>query len=409
MRAMLIVNPHATSTTDRRRDLLAHALASELRLAVEHTSGRGHATELAAKATESGAELIVVHGGDGTVNEAVNGILQVRPPVGSSAGRPMLAVVPGGSTNVFARAMGVDADPTAAAEQILAALDGVGRGRSNAIRSFSVGQADDRYFTFNAGLGLDAEVVEAVEKVRADGKQISNSLHVRKTVRRYLSARREPARLTVTIPGREPVSGVHLVFVSNLDPWTYWESRPVRTNPTTGPATGLGVFALTSLRLISTLRVAAQLVRDGSGPSSSALLRADNVPELLVECATPVGLQVDGDYLGPRDRVQFRSVPDALRLLGPELPADPGQAPSSAFEQPSALSVVGQAPGQPPETGTRPEIGARPEPPGPTGEPRRRRLPRPRLPGPFRRIHRRAADVPEPDGDTCPTKNDHSE
>ena len=153
MRALLIVNPHATSTTERRRDLLAHALAAEVSLRVEHTAARGHAAELAAAAVDDGTRLVVVHGGDGTVNEVVNGLLTrgVRPAM------PLLAVVPGGSTNVFARALGIDPDPTLATEQI---LDALAAGRS---RIVSLGKADDRYFTFNAGLGLDAEVVKAVD------------------------------------------------------------------------------------------------------------------------------------------------------------------------------------------------------------------------------------------------------
>src|SRR5699024_1572173 len=116
--------------------------------------------------------LVVVHGGDGTVNEVVNGLLThgVRPAM------PMLAVVPGGSTNVFARAIGIDPDPTDATEQI---LQGLASGRT---RIVSLGQAGERYFTFNAGLGLDAEVVHAVEEHRAAGRPISNSLHIRRAI-----------------------------------------------------------------------------------------------------------------------------------------------------------------------------------------------------------------------------------
>ena len=309
IRAMLIVNPHATSTTQRRRDLLAHALSAEVRLTVEHTGGRGHAIELAAKAVESGCKLVVVHGGDGTVNEVVNGIMSR----GRGLQAPMLAVVPGGSTNVFARALGIEADPTGATEQILQALT-----EKQPPCSISLGLADDRYFTFNAGIGLDAEVVKAVEEVRATGRKISNSLHVRKTIRAWRESDRKHPRLTVQLPDAEPVSGAHLVFASNVDHWTYWESRPVRTNPQTTSNGGLGVFALTSLRLPTVLRLARQLISTGvKGPHSAKLLRADNVPWVEVTCERPTGLQVDGDYLGVRETVTFSSVPDALRVLGP--------------------------------------------------------------------------------------------
>ncbi|GGL85802.1 diacylglycerol/lipid kinase family protein [Nakamurella endophytica] len=324
MRAMLIVNPHATSTTARRRDLLAHALAAEVDLSVEHTADRGHAAELAAKAAQTGAALVVVHGGDGTVNEVVNGIMAGAADDGA---RPMLAVVPGGSTNVFARAIGVDPDPTAATEQVLDAL-ATGRPPVTA----SLGMADDRYFTFNAGLGLDAEVVAAVEEDRAAGATVTNALHVRKTVRRFLASDRRRPRLTVEIPGRPPVTGAHLLFVSNVDPWTYWEGRPIRTNPGTSARRGLGVFALRSLGVPTVVRVVGQLVGPGSGrpdargPHGRAVVRDDDVPLVRAVSDRPIGLQVDGDYLGLRPGATFRGVPDALRVLGPQIAASGGGA-----------------------------------------------------------------------------------
>ena len=308
MRAMMIVNPHATATTERRRDLLAHALAAEVRLVVAQTTGRGHAAELAEKAVAGGAELIVAHGGDGTVNEVVNGIMAGRSDPGAVA--PMLAVLPGGSTNVFARAMGMDPDPVVATEQILEAL--IVR---QSPRTISLGRVDDRYFTFNAGLGLDAEVVEAVEERRAQGKPISNMLHVRKAVTEFFRSDRRKPRLTITVGDEPAQAGVHLVFVSNVDPWTYLHARPIRTNPGTSTDGGLGVFALRSLRLPSVLRVAGQLLRSNAEPRSGALVRDDDVSSVTVSCSEPVGLQVDGDYLGVRDEASFVSVPAALRVL----------------------------------------------------------------------------------------------
>jgi diacylglycerol kinase family enzyme len=105
------------------------------------------------------------------------------------------------------------------------------------------------------------------------------------------------------------------VFVSNIDPWTYLHARPIRTNPGTSTEGGLGVFALTSMRLHSVVRLTGQLLRTGGVPSSKALLRDDDVSCLTVRCSKPVGLQVDGDYLGLRDEAEFASVPNALRVL----------------------------------------------------------------------------------------------
>ncbi|WP_111767530.1 diacylglycerol/lipid kinase family protein [Nakamurella deserti] len=305
MRALLIVNPHATATTARRRDLLAHALASQMKLRIAHTTGRGHAAELAARAAADGFGLVVVHAGDGTVNETVNGLMQ-NPP---GSRRPVLAVVPGGSTNVFARALGLAPDPTDATEQILEALS------QRRVRTVSLGRADDRYFTFNAGLGLDAEVVAEVEKQRADGSTISNAMHVRELLKLYVRGDRGAGPLRLEIPGRPPIDGGVLTFVSNVDPWTFVGSRPVRTNPGTSLDGGLGVFALRSLSLPTVLRVGTALLRRDGDPRGRQLIRHDDIPALTVRSARPIGFQVDGDYLGKRTEVAFSSVPDALRVL----------------------------------------------------------------------------------------------
>lgn len=304
MRALLIVNPHATSTNERRRDLLAHALAGELSLNVARTESRGHAAQLAAAAADSGIDVVVVHGGDGTVNEVVNGLMYrgIRPDT------PRLAVVPGGSTNVFARALGVDPDPTVATEQILEALT------HDRTRTVSLGRAGDRYFTFNAGLGLDAEAVRAVEQRRNAGNEISNMMHVRKTVSQYFRSDRRHPRLTLELPGRKPIAGVHLVFVSNVDPWTYFGKRPVRTNPGVSISTGLGVFAMTSMGLPAALTAATQILSGRAGRARN-IIRADDEPLAIVRCSEPVDLQADGDYLGKRTEMEFRSVPNALRLV----------------------------------------------------------------------------------------------
>lgn len=304
MRALLIVNPHATSTNERRRDLLAHALAGEMSLQVAHTKNRGHAAHLAAAAADSGVDVVIVHGGDGTVNEVVNGLMfrGVRPDT------PMLAVVPGGSTNVFARALGIDADPTVATEQILEALT------KRRTRTVSLGLAGERYFTFNAGLGLDAEAVQAVERRRRAGSAISNSMHVRKTVAAYFRSDRRHPRMTVEIPGQEPLTGVHMVFVSNVDPWTYYGNHPIRTSPGTSASAGLGVFALTSMGVPVALRATAEILT-GRGGRSRNIIREPDVPWVKVTCSTPVDLQTDGDYLGKRNELLFTSVPSALRLV----------------------------------------------------------------------------------------------
>ena len=121
MRALLLVNPKATSTNPRTRDVLIRALGAAVELTVEQTRYRGHAAGLAATARAEGFDLVAVLGGDGTVNEAVNGLLAAAEPAGA-AERPGLIVIPGGSANVFARALGLPADPVEATGAVLEAL-----------------------------------------------------------------------------------------------------------------------------------------------------------------------------------------------------------------------------------------------------------------------------------------------
>ncbi len=166
VRAVLVVNPQATATTPAGRDVLAHALASQVKLDVVETDYRGHAMAVARAAASDGVDLVVAHGGDGTVNEVVNGLLSITDGKPNRYDEvPMLGVVPGGSANVFARNLGLPRDPVEATHRLLNALE-EGRGRQ-----VGLGRADDRWFTFNAGMGWDADVVAAVDRRR--GKRTS--------------------------------------------------------------------------------------------------------------------------------------------------------------------------------------------------------------------------------------------
>lgn len=320
MRALLIVNPHATSTTPTGRDLLAAALASELKLDVVTTTHRGHAAQLAEQATVDGFDLVVVHGGDGTVNEAVNGLLAVR----STLHVPAVAVVPGGSANVFGAGVGVPRDPVEATMQLLHAVRAGSRRTIGLGRLFAWppdrtpkqdGPPSPRWFTFNAGLGLDADAVHLVEQARAKGRRATTARYVRAVVRSYLRQDRKRPRLTVTLPDEDPVPGVYLAIVANSDPYTYAGNRPVRMNPGCTQEDGLGLFALRSLGVLPVLRHTAQLLRRTGEPHGRHLFRQHDVPWVTVTSEVPIGLQVDGEYLGEHVRVDYESVPAALSVV----------------------------------------------------------------------------------------------
>ncbi|QBJ95304.1 diacylglycerol kinase family lipid kinase [Rhodococcus sp. ABRD24] len=318
MRALLIVNPNATSTTPAGRDLLAHALSSRVRLTVVHTTHRGHAAELAAKARTDGIALIIVHGGDGTVNEVINGLLGAphpktmrSVPIGPI---PLIAVVPGGSANVFARSLGIAADPVDATNQL---IDLLGR---RTRRTIGLGHCDNRWFTFNAGMGLDAQVCEAVDAGRTNGEAVTPGRYVRHAIRAFFRSKRAEPTLTVEVPDHDPIDGVHYAFVSNSTPWTYLNKREVHTNPGTTFDTGLGLFAMRTTGVFASLRVVRQLLSAGLSPKSRALIRFDDVARIRIHASAPIGLQMDGDYIGMRTDVTFVSVPEALEVVAPTRP-----------------------------------------------------------------------------------------
>ncbi len=323
MRAVLIVNPNATSTTAAGRDLLAHALESRVRLAVEHTNHAGHATEIAARATADGVDVVIVHGGDGTVNEVVNGLL--GPPGGRRpVNAPAVAVVPGGSANVFARSLGISPDPVEATNMLVDLLDSVGPRRN--WRRIGLMDCGERWGVFTAGMGVDGEVVAAVEAHRNRGRKqkgVTASRYIRVAVPAVLrSARRQP-RLTLRLPGQEPVAGVHFVFVSNSSPWTYANKRPVWTNPDTRFETNLGVFATTSMSVWRNLGLVRQMLSKRPKLAAKHLIRSDDVHSVTVTSDTPIATQIDGDYLGERETMNFRSVPDALDVVAPPANTSP--------------------------------------------------------------------------------------
>ncbi|MGC2652013.1 MAG: diacylglycerol kinase family protein [Mycobacterium sp.] len=315
MRAVLIVNPTATSTTPAGRDLLANALKSRLQLTVVHTTHRGHGGEIAQAAAQDGVDVIVVHGGDGTVSNVVNGLLGTpgQLPTGHV---PAVAIVPGGSANVVARSLGISPDPIKATNELIALLDEYQRRQT--WRRIGVVDCGERWSVLNAGMGVDAEVVAAVEEQRNKGVTVTAMRYWRTAVPitiRY--ARREPV-LTLRLPGREPISGVHFVWVSNSSPWTYSNDRPMWTNPGCSFESGLGVFALTEMKVIPTLKLARQLVSKRPKLEANQLIRDDDAACLEVTSSgAPIASQFDGDYLGLREKMTFRSVPNALAVVAP--------------------------------------------------------------------------------------------
>ena len=313
MRGLLIVNPQATTTTGNSADLVIRSLAGLVDLDVEHTRYRGHARELAAAAR---GELVIVLGGDGAVNEAVNGIMArsrgLAPgPAPEQDEAPLLAVIPGGGGNVFAQALGLPANPAAA----IAKLTGVIK--EGRYRTIGLGLAGDRYFTFSAGLGMDAEVVREVERQRASGHRESPSLFLRTMVRQYRSGtdRRTPA-LTLERDGQPSTPDLFMTAITNRSPWTYLHGRAVLPVPNPDFNSGLDVFALRKVRATTIVSAVGQmLLFRRRSPRGRHTLTVTGLESLTIRSARPIAFQVDGDYLGETEAVKFQFVPHALRVV----------------------------------------------------------------------------------------------
>ncbi|MEV6180668.1 diacylglycerol/lipid kinase family protein [Streptomyces sp. NPDC052016] len=321
MRALLVVNPAATTTSARTRDVLIHALASEMKLEAVTTEYRGHARDLGRQAAQSDdIDMVVALGGDGTINEVVNGLLHDGP---DPEHLPGLAVVPGGSTNVFARALGLLNDPVEATGALLDALrEGRERTVGLGLTSGTPGTEDEavpsRWFTFNAGLGFDAGVVGRVEQQRERGRKSTHALYLRQAARQLLGeTQRRHGSITLERPDAEPVTDLVLSIVCNTAPWTYLGNRPVYASPKASFDTGLDVFGLSRLSTASVVRYGTQLLTSSPerGPHGKHAVSLHDLDQFTLHSKVPLPLQMDGDHLGLRTSVTFTGVRRALRVI----------------------------------------------------------------------------------------------
>jgi diacylglycerol kinase family enzyme len=305
VRVLLVTNPLATTASARERDVVTHAIASEAELEVVETANRGHAAALACRAMRNGTDVVVGLGGDGTVNEIINGLLTD----GVHAGVPALGIVPAGSTNVFARALGVPNDAIEATGYLLEGL------RAGTRREVSLGQADDRWFCFAMGLGFDAAVVTEVERRRRRGKRSTHVLYARAGVREFLRADRRHPRLHVELGDGTRLDDIHFAIVANADPWTYVGNRPLHPTPDVSLDGHLAVYARRRMGTVGMLWSMARLSGDRPRVGRRGAYVVHDVDHLTLIADEPLPCQVDGDALDTREKVTVRSVPAALRVV----------------------------------------------------------------------------------------------
>jgi diacylglycerol kinase family enzyme len=308
VRLRLVVNPIASSMTARRIDLIRATLTAGNTLEVVMTTGRDHARELAREAADDGVDVVVVAAGDGTLNEAANGL------VGTATA---LAPIPGGSTNVFARAVGYGNRIERATERLLVALH---RGE---IRRVGVGAANGRHFLFHLGAGFDAAVVARIEARPSVKRYAAHPAFALATMR---TLQRGFDRVNPILRVRLPDGSQHESFfsvVSNLAPYTYVGARRMLLTRDASLDRALALTSLTRFTLVdvantftSTVGGAVRLARD-----PTVVQRADLDGLRLTAVGAGAGerlpWQVDGEYLGEIDELAVEYVPDALSVVLP--------------------------------------------------------------------------------------------
>jgi diacylglycerol kinase family enzyme len=301
-RMLVIVNPYATTVSDRLKTLVVAALQGRYEVDAIDTTGPGHAMTLCREAAEEGYDVVVAFGGDGTVNEAANGL----------AGSPTpLTCLPGGATNVLCKMLGIPGEIVDATEHLLRIADDW---RPHRIDLASV---NGRHFTFSSGLGLDAAVVKKVDE-RPLRKTTMRQWYftyaaVETFARDYLL---RPPRIEVHLGGRV-LRGVTAI-VQNGDPFTYFDARPlhVAEGATLDSGTLAGVVLhraspldapTVALRLFTRLRIVDHRKIDGFRDATELRMVSTD--------GRPVPLEVDGDWIGDVTEAVYTVRPGALTVI----------------------------------------------------------------------------------------------
>jgi diacylglycerol kinase family enzyme len=308
-RMLIIVNPYATTVSDRLKNLVVYALQGRFEVETVSTEAQNHATEIGREVRDHGYDVVVAFGGDGTLNEVVNGLAGTDVPV---------SVLPGGSTNVVCRTLGIPNDVVDATEHLLALVD------DWQPRRIDLGKIDDRHFVFSCGAGIDATVVKRVDAhprlKSAAGPYYFTWAAVSAFYRSYLY---NPVRLQVEVGG-ESAEGV-TALAQNSDPFTYFASHPVRVCEDVAIDDGtlaLGVLKRAAQRDMPTLisrlfsesRAAARHRQIEHFPGiAEASIRSGSMTK---DGATrPFPVQVDGDYIGERTAIELKVDPGSLTII----------------------------------------------------------------------------------------------
>ena len=295
--AILIVNPSAGRSPDRVREDVLEILRTRFRLDAYSTTARDSGITIARDAADAGARIVIAYGGDGHVNEVANGL---------ACTESRLAIVPGGTMNVFARTLGLPLDPVAAIDRILDGLD-------RSPRRVPLGRMDERYFTFSAGCGFDAEAAERVERY-VPAKRRFGEMFFYWSAFRILAGSYRHRNPTMTLSGSFGTIPVSMAIASNAGPYAYLAGRPVTLTPDVSLDGGLDVFALKTMRIEALPFYAYRVILGGLADHGDAFYGHD-LDAFDVMSETPFKRHVDGEPIAPSRYARFRLIRDALMVV----------------------------------------------------------------------------------------------
>ena len=304
MRVLLLVNATASSVTARKRVIIRAALAANHDVELAETSRRGHATRLARAAANDGFDVVAVLAGDGTLNEAADGLAGTNTA---------LAPLPGGSTNVYARTLGYPADAVDATHVL---IDSLARGSFERI---GLGLVDGRRFLFDLGLGFDAAVIRRVERYGELKRYASHPLHIFAAFETWFRHYdRSKPRFDLTLGTGEEIEGVYFAIVSKTSPYTFLGPRPLHIAPEATVRTALSVTAFRNLDVLTLIGGAASAMRTGKFLRSrkGVVIRHD-IDRITVAGRGPFPYQADGDDLGDAEHLEVGFEPETLTIVLP--------------------------------------------------------------------------------------------
>ncbi len=295
--AVLIVNPYAGRLSEATREDVIAAVRRHFELEEFITTARDTAIGIAADSVTAGASLVIAFGGDGHINEVVNGV------AGKEA---QLGIVPGGTMNVFARALGIPGDPFAAVERLVTRLD-------DPPTTVTLGKMDDRFFTFSAGCGFDAEAAERVERYLRSKRRLGEFFFFWSAFRVLTSTyrRRRPSMRLEGPFGSVPVA---MAIACNAGPYAYFRGRPIHLAPEVRLEGGIDVFALRTMRLEALPLYAWRSVVSGDLVHHDDAFYANDLTDFEVHAEEPFLRHVDGEPLSPASSARFSVVKDILRV-----------------------------------------------------------------------------------------------